>query len=131
MFNCCEPEIITKALQQIQINPQIHHYFHHPPRPTSTPSAPNAKAAATKLSVESRTPPKILLGAYANRLTHVDPEWTLEASSEAQGMREDLSPEQYWEEFVRRWQVQLIGGCCGIGPEYIACLRKHLSEKDG
>ena len=75
MFNCCELEIITKAVQQVQINPQIHHYFHHPPWPTSTPSsASNAKAAATKLSVESTTPPNILLGAYANRLTHVDPE---------------------------------------------------------
>ena len=47
--------------------------------------------------------PKIYLGAYANRLTPVDPKWSLESSDEAQAMREDLSPEKYWEEYVKLW----------------------------
>lgn len=58
-------------------------------------------------------------------------------------MRQDLSPEQYWDEYVKLWRdnaegnksineiggVQLIGGCCGIGPGHIAVLKERLTKR--
>ena len=81
----------------------------------------------------------------------------MEASDEAQPMRDDLSPKQYWK-FVDLWHregegngrvpikadesdsesgdimseigcVQMIGGCCGIGPGHISLLKEKLSKK--
>jgi S-methylmethionine-dependent homocysteine/selenocysteine methylase len=58
-------------------------------------------------------------------------------STEAQPMRDDLPPDSYWK-FVKCWHdgdgtefggIQLTGGCCGIGPDHISCLREHLSEE--
>lgn len=76
---------------------------------------------------------KILLGAYANRLTQVNPDWTLENSETAQPFRNDLDEKQYWNDFVRQWinefKVQLIGGCCGITPEHIGYIKKELEQR--
>ena len=145
LFNCCEPEAISKALKEIKADQHIQQYLHHPLSETS---------ASTQLLDEKL--PMIFLGAYANRLTPVDPKWTLEGSEEAQPMRYDLSPKQY-AEFVKRWHgdcgnghhtcgakggddshtstitdeiggLQLIGGCCGIGPEHISALNKQLTQ---
>jgi len=145
LFNCCEPESITKAIKEIRSNPQIHHHLHNPPEPL----LPSTEALQTK-----NTQP-VYLGAYANRLTPVDPSWTMESSEEAQATRDDLSPEQYWEEHVKLWHsadasvkgdgggshadgdvldevlggVQIIGGCCAIGPGHISLLKERLAEK--
>ena len=142
LFNCAEPESISKALQEIKTNPHIHQYLQHP----------SVKPSESPIQQTKDWPTKVFLGAYANRLTPVDPEWTMESSEEAQPMREDLSPEKYWEEFVKLWHsssnekesseckvkntvvneiggVQLIGGCCGIGPSHIAELKEHLTEQ--
>ena len=144
LFNCCEPEAIGKALNEIEENHQFHKYLQHPPN--------QSISSETQQAIEDG-PPKILLGAYANRLTPVESDWTLESSEEAQGMRDDLSPVRY-SEFVNRWHgrcnhhthhglsgsndsshsidhevgMQLIGGCCGIGPQYISLLAKQLKE---
>ena len=142
LFNCCEPEAISKALDEIEKNQQFHKYLQH--RPIQSISSEKQQALED-------VSPKILLGAYANRLTPVESDWTLESSEEAQGMREDLSPVRY-SEFVNRWHgrckrhthdlssssdesiidqrvgLQLIGGCCGIGPQYISVLTKKLKE---
>lgn len=146
LFNCCEPEAISKALKEIKADQHIQQYLQHPLSETS---------ASTQLLDEKL--PLILLGAYANRLTPVDPKWILEGSEEAQPMRYDLSPKQY-AEFVKRWHsdcgkyghhtcgskgddshtstitdeiggLQLIGGCCGIGPEHISALNKQLGHQ--
>ncbi len=79
----------------------------------------------------------------------------MELSKEAQATRDDLFLEQYWEEHVKLWPsanvsvkgdgggshadedvlnevlggVQLIGGCCAIGPGYISLLKERLAEK--
>ncbi|KAL7519456.1 hypothetical protein ACHAWX_004213 [Stephanocyclus meneghinianus] len=130
LFNCCEPEAITKAIREIVSNPQIHQYLHHPPSVSSSKSA-HYKTLNTQSS-------KIFLGAYANKLTPVDPNWTMASSNGAQPMRSDLSPAKYWENFVRHWNngngrddggiggIQMIGGCCGIGPSHISYLRDNL-----
>lgn len=78
--------------------------------------------------LNKNAPHKLFLGAYANRLTPVDPDWTLESSEGAQAMRDDLCPNKYSCEFVNLWRgsVQLIGGCCGIGPDHISVLKEVL-----
>eukprot|EP00978_Attheya_sp_CCMP212_P010013 scaffold23974_cov52-Attheya_sp.AAC.5 len=72
---------------------------------------------------------KIILGAYANRLTPVPPDWSLDESDGAQPFRTDLSPNDYCDDFVSIWTnelgVQMIGGCCGITPEHILYLKNH------
>lgn len=114
LYNCCEPEAITKAMKEVESNPQIHHYLYHPPH---SADAPNGSAS------------QVFLGAYANKLTAVDPNWTMASSTEAQPMRDDLPPVGYWK-FVKEWHdidgVQMIGGCCGIGPAHISCLKENL-----
>ena len=101
LFNCAEPEAITKAFESLQGS-----------------------------SVDDNTGSNnILLGAYANRLAPVASDWTLADSETPQPMRDDLSPKQYYQEFASVWKsrfgVQLIGGCCGMTPEHI----QYLHEK--
>lgn len=111
LFNCCEPEAISIAMKEIEFDTNVHRYLYHPPRAAS--SIPDPKSS------------KIFLGAYANKLTAVDPNWTMATSTEAQPMRDDLPPDGYWK-FVKTWHVQFIGGCCGIGPAHISCLKENL-----
>ena len=104
-------------MKEIETNSQVHQYLYHPPSGTSShlPAQNNSH--------------KVFFGAYANKLTAVDPQWTMATSTEAQPMRNDLPPTNY-STFARDWHngygVQLIGGCCGIGPDHIACLREEL-----
>lgn len=106
LFNCSEPEAITKSLQSIR--------------------------TGTTLTgdLQSRC---VLLGAYANRLTPVEVDWSLSTSSGQQMTRSDLSPEQYYKDFVAVWvkefNVKVVGGCCGISPRHIAYLRDNLPVK--
>lgn len=105
LFNCSEPEAITTALCQI------------------------AQDSALVKLLEARS---IRLGAYANRLTAVDPNWTMESSGAPQPFRSDLDEAHYWKDFVQPWiqdlNVQLVGGCCGITPEHIAYIRYELQS---
>lgn len=86
-------------------------------RPETIDSAWPAFAAESALPV----------GAYANGFTAIDgllPGGTV-SSLEA---RNDLSPENH-ADFAMRWVEQgaaMIGGCCEVGPEHIACLRRRL-----
>jgi S-methylmethionine-dependent homocysteine/selenocysteine methylase len=105
MFNCCSPEAITTALERIHADKDL-----------------------SSLLKDS----KMLLGAYANCLTEIDPNWSLQESQSPQSFRKDLGEEQYWEEFVSKWTgvlgVQLVGGCCGIRPSHIEYIRKQLDK---
>jgi len=75
----------------------------------------------------------ILLGAYAHKLTEIDPNWTMTESEAPQPFRNDLSENKYWEEFVKVWidslGVKLVGGCCGITPEHISYIRAELDKR--
>jgi S-methylmethionine-dependent homocysteine/selenocysteine methylase len=106
LFNCSEPEAISKALERIHADSEL-----------------------LKL-LKNRS---ILLGAYANRLTQVDPNWTLADSEASQPLRNDLDEKRYWEDFVKVWidrlGVQIIGGCCGITPEHIRYIRAELDKR--
>lgn len=102
LFNCCEPEAITIALARIM--------------------------ADTQLQDQLRQS-QVQLGAYANRLTAVDPNWTLAESEASQPFRNDLDQDHYWNDFVRIWTkelgVKLVGGCCGMTPEHIAFIHSR------
>jgi len=103
LFNCAEPEAITTALKHIQED----------------------QAVLNRLQSSGA-----LLGAYANRLTPIAPDWSLDEADGPQEMRADLDPQRYYEAFVSEWtkdlNVQLVGGCCGITPEHIALLSAQL-----
>jgi len=102
LFNCAEPEAITKAVDEINKDEELSSRLHSS---------------------------GIVLGAYANRLTPVDPNWTMADSDAAQPFRNDLDEMQYWKDFVHPWvsqnSLKLIGGCCGITPEHIEVIAKH------
>jgi methionine synthase I (cobalamin-dependent) len=70
------------------------------------------------------------LGAYANRLTPVPSGWTMAESEGPQPMRGDLSPREYYDKFISSWiqdyNVQIVGGCCGITPDHIAYIRSKV-----
>jgi S-methylmethionine-dependent homocysteine/selenocysteine methylase len=106
LFNCAEPEAITLALAKI--------------------------AADTELRQRLQDE-HVLLGAYANRLTQVNPNWTLAESQAPQPFRHDLTAQQYWHDYLPLWMdqlgVQLVGGCCGMAPEHIAYIRAQLDQR--
>ena len=103
LFNCSEPEAISRALTEI--------------------------SEATDLLAGIRAA-SIRLGAYANRLTPVAADYAIADTTKPQEMRTDVTVERY-AEFARQWVAlgaELIGGCCGIGPEYIADLRRCFQD---
>lgn len=106
MFNCAEPEAITKAFEEICHEDNLQQLLKDK---------------------------DIHLGTYANRLTPVPDQWSLDESEEAQAMRDDLSPQDYFNKFVNKWVndfgVQLVGGCCGITPEHISYMSSHLRTR--
>mmetsp|Transcript_4243 Transcript_4243/g.4924 ORF Transcript_4243/g.4924 Transcript_4243/m.4924 type:complete len:326 (+) Transcript_4243:215-1192(+) len=103
LFNCCEPEAVEKALFQIQQD----------------------KSLIAELLENN-----IEFGAYPNRLTAIDPDWTMEASTEAQPMRSDLSPVELWDHFISKWireyNLTIVGGCCGVTPAHIAHFKNKM-----
>ena len=106
LFNCSEPEAITKALSKIT----------------------NDEALLKALTEHG-----IVLGAYAHTLTPIDPNWTLAESEAPQPMRDDLNePSVYWKDHVEGWiqnhNVKVIGGCCGITPEHIRYIAEQLQQ---
>ncbi|MDE0272359.1 MAG: homocysteine S-methyltransferase family protein [Gammaproteobacteria bacterium] len=65
------------------------------------------------------------LGAYPNRFSVPDG-WTLDG--DAQTVRRELSVEAFVNHALqwRELGASLIGGCCGIGPEYISAAADRL-----
>lgn len=97
LFNCCQPEVIEKAL------------------------------IVTKETLAASGESRIQTGAYANAFAPQAEDAT--ANSGLDEVRKDLTPEAYlaWAE---KWAAQganIIGGCCGIGVEYIRLLAKTLN----
>jgi len=65
------------------------------------------------------------LGAYPDHGRFAAPEWIFQELDTEQAM-------DYVESWIKNYDVQLIGGCCGLGPEYITALsaftRRHNTE---
>lgn len=69
-------------------------------------------------------------GGHANGFVEVPDEWSVTDGVSALGRREDLDPAAY-ADHAERWLAAgatIIGGCCGVGPEHIACLDGRLRE---
>lgn len=67
----------------------------------------------------------VSVGAYANAFPAQSPD--AQANLELHEIRHDLDPAGYLD-FADQWLrhgATIIGGCCGIGPEHIAALRKR------
>jgi S-methylmethionine-dependent homocysteine/selenocysteine methylase len=67
-------------------------------------------------------------GAYANRYNEIRKDYTLSLKSTR--VDEDISPGQYTEA-VLSWikkGATIVGGCCGIGPEYISHMKQHIGR---
>jgi len=96
LFNCCQPEVIEAALT----------------------------VADDRLQAVGRA--DIRLGAYANAFPPQPKEAT--ANDGLDEIRADLGPLDYlgWAERWRAAGANLIGGCCGIGPEHIQALSSRL-----
>lgn len=96
LFNCCQPEVIEGALE----------------------------VARARLQALGRA--DIRLGAYANAFPPQPREAT--ANDGLDEIRTDLGPLDYlgWAERWRAAGANLIGGCCGIGPEHIQALSSRL-----
>lgn len=108
LFNCSRPEDISLALDNV---------------------------LATDHVVKALDTHHISLGAYPNRLTEIPDDWALDDYAEPQETRKDLSPDAFVA-FCKDWvvnkHVQILGGCCGIGPEYIERLCKedlHIPQR--
>jgi S-methylmethionine-dependent homocysteine/selenocysteine methylase len=100
-FNCSEPEAITLTLKAI-----------------------HADRSLTK-ELKQRD---IYLGAYANRLVPVNPDFELANSESAAPTRDDLPPAVYTK-FSQQWVklgAHFVGGCCGVGPQHIRDLSERL-----
>ncbi|MBD3646192.1 MAG: homocysteine S-methyltransferase family protein, partial [Pseudomonadales bacterium] len=92
----------------------------------STPEAISAGIPAlTSLPTRFR-------GAYANRFVPVSddvPRGDRALEDDAVADRDDLTPEGY-AHHAAAWLargVNVIGGCCGVGPTYIAALKKLIT----
>lgn len=69
---------------------------------------------------------KIKVGCYANAFPPQTED--AEANGKLHDIRADLDPKGYLA-FAQDWQARgadVIGGCCGIGPEHIAALKATL-----
>src|SRR4029077_19182338 len=97
LFNCCQPEVIGQALA--------------------------AAKSALYPAPASGIGEAVLLGAYASAF---GPQTSAaSANSELSALRADLGPEEYLS-WARQWLAygaDIVGGCCGVGPEHIALLR--------
>ena len=68
------------------------------------------------------------VGAYANALQTLPQDYEMGARGEHPA-RPDITPQVYLRS-AKQWRdagADIIGGCCGIGPEHIAVLRRAFN----
>jgi len=85
-------------------------------------------AAITHALPRLRAATELPIGAYANAFKPISKDW------KRQGMQlrdlRDYTPQEY-AQIVAQWRAagaDIVGGCCGIGPAHIACLREELDS---
>jgi S-methylmethionine-dependent homocysteine/selenocysteine methylase len=104
LFNCCQPEVIGPALA----------------------AAKSALQTAPPLG----TAQAVLLGAYANAFGPKTA--SASANTELSDLRPDLGPAEYLS-WAQQWiahGAEIVGGCCGVGPEHIALIHDALTRAD-
>ena len=68
-----------------------------------------------------------LIGVYANAFPLADDKYE-GANATLHQLRQDITPDAY-ADYAERWAVAgagIIGGCCGISPRHIKCLKERL-----
>ena len=103
LFNCSQPEAIAEAVAVARRTLDA----------LDAERAPGARA-------------RVRVGAYANAFPPQPA--TASANAELSALRADLGPQQYLS-WVRRWLAdgaEIVGGCCGVGPEHIALIRAAI-----
>ncbi|WP_298665320.1 homocysteine S-methyltransferase family protein [uncultured Haemophilus sp.] len=96
LFNCCQPEVIEQAL------------------------------IVTRETLAQLGASHIQTGAYANAFAPQPEDAT--ANDGLDEVRKDLTPETYLD-WAKKWTAQgaaIVGGCCGIGREFIQVLSENL-----
>jgi S-methylmethionine-dependent homocysteine/selenocysteine methylase len=89
-------------------------------------SQPEVMAAALDVARKAIGDAKLTLGVYANAFPPQSED--AEANAGLSDIRADLDPLRYVK-FVQNWLKRgagIVGGCCGIGPEHIAEIRKAV-----
>lgn len=89
-------------------------------------SVPEALTAAMPALSASTAP----FGAYANGFTHIVDDYLPGQVTTVLGHRHDLSPERY-ADVAMAWidaGATIVGGCCEIGPDHIAGMRRRLRD---
>lgn len=79
---------------------------------------------------ELRPQTKRKIGAYANAFLPVPKKWLLNENG-LNKLRGDVDADMYGA-FAQRWLkdgIDILGGCCGIGPEHIRKIRDMVDEK--
>ncbi|WP_293730787.1 homocysteine S-methyltransferase family protein [uncultured Actinobacillus sp.] len=97
LFNCCQPEVIEQAL------------------------------IVTRETLKQLNATHIQTGAYANAFAPQPEDAT--ANDGLDEVRKDLTPESYLD-WAKKWTEQgatIVGGCCGIGREFIKVLSENLA----
>jgi S-methylmethionine-dependent homocysteine/selenocysteine methylase len=102
LFNCSQPEVMGPAVTV----------------------ARRALDAANRAGA-----PPLRIGVYANAFAALRKE--AEANVELNAIRPDLTPAGYLT-WVRDWIARgadIVGGCCGIGPEHISAIRDAVGRQ--
>jgi S-methylmethionine-dependent homocysteine/selenocysteine methylase len=89
-------------------------------------SQPEVMAAALDAARKTLDGATLKLGVYANAFPPQDAD--AEANAGLSEIRADLDPPRYLS-FAQDWVARgagIVGGCCGIGPEHIAAIRKAV-----
>ena len=71
-----------------------------------------------------------LIGVYANAFPLADEKYE-GANTTLHKLRQDITPDAY-ADYAERWVAAgagIIGGCCGISPLHIKCLKERLSRQ--
>jgi S-methylmethionine-dependent homocysteine/selenocysteine methylase len=105
-MNCCLPEAMTYALNNLNMK-----------------------------SIQILNDHQIFLGVYPNAFTSIGSKWMLKEGKRLK-TRHELTPQMCFEKFVQRWlkfpniNIGMIGGCCGIMPEHIQYIARHLKAEN-
>ena len=71
-----------------------------------------------------------MIGVYANAFPLADDKYE-GANATLHQLRQDITPDAY-ADYAERWAAagaRIIGGCCGITPKHIKCLKERLSPQ--
>merc|ERR1719473_1643229 len=58
------------------------------------------------------------IGCYPDHGHFTAPDWVFAELDNATAIN-------YIEEWITKWNVQMIGGCCGLGPEFITAVSAY------